>query len=62
MTREERRNPKILNASRRRRIAFGSGKDVQDVNRLIKQFRDTQNLVKQLKKTGGRGNLGRLFG
>lgn len=62
MTREERRNPKILNASRRRRIAFGSGKDVQDVNRLMKQFRDTQNLVKQLKKTGGRGNLGRLFG
>ena len=62
MTREERRDPKILNASRRRRIAFGSGKDVQDVNRLMKQFRDTQKMVKQLKKTGGRGSLGRLFG
>jgi signal recognition particle subunit SRP54 len=62
MTREERRDPRILNASRRRRIAFGSGKDVQDVNRLMKQFRDTQKLVKQLKKTGGRGNFGRLFG
>ena len=62
MTKEERRDPRILNASRRRRIAFGSGKDVQDVNRLMKQFRDTQKLVKQLKKTGGRGNFGRLFG
>ena len=62
MTREERRDPKVLNASRRRRIASGSGKEVQDVNRVLKQFRDAQRLVKQLNKTGGRGNLGRLFG
>lgn len=62
MTREERLNPKILNASRRRRIALGCGKDVQDVNRVMKQFRDTQKVVKQLQKTGGRGNIGRLFG
>jgi len=62
MTMEERRNPKVLNASRRRRIAKGSGKDVQDVNRLMKQFRDTQKVVKQLQKAGGRGNIGRLFG
>ncbi|MCJ7695517.1 MAG: signal recognition particle protein [Anaerolineaceae bacterium] len=62
MTREERKNPKVLNASRRRRIALGCGKDVQDVNRLMKQYRDTQKLVKQFGKTGGRGNLSRLFG
>ena len=62
MTREERRDPKLLNASRRRRIAAGSGKDVQEVNRVMKQFRDTQRIIKQLQKTGGRGNIGRLFG
>lgn len=61
MTREERRNPDILNANRRRRIARGCGKDVQDVNRLIKQFRDMQRMMKTIKKSGGRG-LTRLFG
>jgi signal recognition particle subunit SRP54 len=61
MTQAERRNPDILNANRRRRIARGSGHDVQDVNRLIKQFREAQKMFKQLQKTGGRG-LPRLFG
>jgi signal recognition particle subunit SRP54 len=61
MTREERLNPDILNASRRRRIARGSGTDVQDVNRLIKQFREAQKLFKTLQKTGGRG-MPNLFG
>ena len=61
MTRKERRNPDILNASRRRRIAAGSGNEVQDVNRLIKQFREAQKLMKMMQKTGGRG-LGNLFG
>jgi signal recognition particle subunit SRP54 len=61
MTRQERRNPDLLNASRRRRIASGSGTDVQDVNRLIKQFREAQKMMKSLQKTGGRG-LPRLFG
>lgn len=61
MTPGERRDPKILNASRRRRIARGSGTNVQDVNRLIKQYQDAQRLFKQLKKTGMRG-LPRLFG
>ena len=61
MTRAERRNPHILNASRRRRIARGSGTEVQDVNRLLKQYRETQRLFKSLKKTGMRG-LPRLFG
>jgi signal recognition particle subunit SRP54 len=61
MTPAERRDPRLLNASRRRRIAAGSGKDVQDVNRLMKQFRDIQKLMKSFQKTGGRGNIGRLF-
>jgi len=61
MTLKERRNPDVLNASRRRRIAAGSGTDVQDVNKLVKQFREAQKLMKTLQKTGGRG-LGNLFG
>ncbi len=61
MTLKERRNPDILNASRRRRIAAGCGMDVQDVNRLIKRFREAQKMMKTLQKSGGKG-LGRLFG
>jgi signal recognition particle subunit SRP54 len=61
MTRQERRRPDLLNASRRRRIAAGSGTQVQDVNRLMKQYREAQRLFKSLKKTGLRG-LPRLFG
>ena len=61
MTKQERRNPDVLNASRRRRIARGSGTDVQEVNRLIKQYREAQRMFKTLKKSGGRG-LPRLFG
>ncbi len=61
MTPTERRRPDILNASRRRRIARGSGTDVQDVNRLMKQFRDAQHLFKTIRKSGMRG-LPRLFG
>jgi signal recognition particle subunit SRP54 len=61
MTLAERRDPDLLNASRRRRIASGSGRDVQDVNRLLKQFRDMQRLMKTIKKTGGKG-LSKLFG
>jgi signal recognition particle subunit SRP54 len=47
MTRQERRHPDILNASRRRRIAAGSGMQVQDVNRLVKQFREMQKMMKK---------------
>lgn len=61
MTHEERRRPEVLNASRRRRIAAGSGTQVQDVNRLIKQFREAQKLFKNFKKSGMRG-MPRLFG
>lgn len=62
MTPAERRDPKLLNASRRRRIAAGCGKEVQDVNRLMKQFRDIQRVMKSFQKSGGRGNINRLFG
>jgi len=62
MTQQERSNPDVLNASRRRRIARGSGTDVQDVNRLLKQFREMQRVFKTLQKTGGRGMSSRLFG
>jgi len=61
MTVKERRNPDLLNASRRRRIAAGSGSDVQDVNRLIKQFREAQKMMKMMQKSGGKG-LPKLFG
>lgn len=61
MTQVERRDPEILNANRRRRIARGSGTDVQDVNRLMKQFREMQRMMKTVQKTGGRG-LPRMFG
>jgi signal recognition particle subunit SRP54 len=58
MTRAERRNVKLLNASRRRRIAAGSGTTVQEVNRLIKQFHDMQTMMKRVRKMGDRGMLG----
>ena len=61
MTLQERRRPDVLNASRRRRIANGSGTEVQDVNRLIKQYREAQRMFKNIKKSGMRG-LPRLFG
>ncbi len=61
MTPHERRKPDVLNASRRRRIARGSGTEVQEVNRLIKQFREAQRMFKTLKKSGMRG-MPRMFG
>jgi len=63
MTREERRNPRIINASRKRRISRGSGTTVQEVNALLSQFRQTQRLMKQLGggKGKGMGLLSQLF-
>jgi len=55
MTPEERRNPDIIDGSRKRRIALGSGTTSQDVNQLLNQFRQTQRLVKQM--TSGRGKI-----
>jgi signal recognition particle subunit SRP54 len=53
MTLEERQNPKILNYSRRRRIASGSGTDVQSVNKLIKQFEQSKELMKRFSNKRG---------
>ncbi len=60
MTLEERRNPKILDGSRRRRIAQGSGTNVQEVNQLIKQFKETGKMMKMLKSGGGRKMMNAL--
>jgi len=57
MTVEERRNPRIINAGRKRRIAGGSGTTVQDVNMLLGQFRQMQRMMKQLTSGRGRGLL-----
>src|SRR5690242_5237281 len=57
MTMEERHNPEIINGSRKRRIARGSGTTPQDVNQLLSQFRETQKMMKQMmamQKGGGR--------
>ena len=54
MTNEERENPKLLNGSRRKRIAIGSGSDIQEVNRLIKQFEETSKMMRMMTKGGGR--------
>ncbi len=63
MTPRERRDPSILNASRRRRIAAGSGTTLPDVNRLVKQFAEMQKLMKQLSGGGGRrAAMGQLLG
>ena len=55
MTRSERKNPKLLNASRRRRIAAGSGTSVPDINRLLKQYQDMAGMMKKMKKLGQKG-------
>jgi signal recognition particle subunit SRP54 len=61
MTKAERANPDLLNASRRKRIAAGSGTKVEDVNRLIKLHRQVADAMKKVGK-GGLGSLGAMFG
>ena len=61
MTPKERRNPGILNASRRKRIAAGSGTTVQDVNQLIRQFENARQMMKQVANMKGRGKLKMRF-
>ena len=56
MTKEERRNPKILTPQRKHRIAKGAGVDIATVNRFIKQFEQTQKMMKQF---GGKGKAKR---
>ena len=55
MTRKERRNPKVLNGSRRRRIAAGSGTTVPEVNRLLKQYQDMSDMMRKASKLGKKG-------
>jgi len=57
MTPDERQNPKLLNGSRRRRIAIGSGTDIQEVNRLIKQFSQTSKMMKMMTGKGGKNMM-----
>jgi len=57
MTKAERRNPNLLNGSRRRRIAAGSGTSVPDVNRLMKQYQDMAGMMKRMKKLGQKGMM-----
>ncbi|MDP3683366.1 MAG: hypothetical protein Q8S01_05475 [Ignavibacteria bacterium] len=52
MTKEERKTPKVLNGSRRKRIAVGSGTSIQEVNRLIKQFQEMQTMIGRMKQKG----------
>jgi signal recognition particle subunit SRP54 len=55
MTKAERRNPKLLNGSRRRRIAAGSGTTVPEINRLLKQYQDMAGMMKKMNKLGQKG-------
>jgi signal recognition particle subunit SRP54 len=61
MTPKERRNPDILNGSRKRRVTVGSGTQVQDLNRLLKQHKQMQKMMKKMKK-GGLANMMRGMG
>jgi signal recognition particle subunit SRP54 len=54
MTKEERRNPDILKAQRKIRIAKGSGRSVEEINRLLKQFEQMKTMMKQMKNSGGK--------
>jgi len=60
MTIKERRNPAILNSSRKKRIARGSGRNIQEVNKLIRQFDDMKKMMKDLSGMAGKGRKGRF--
>ena len=62
MTAQERRFPAVINGSRKKRIAAGSGTQVQDINRLLKQFKQMQKMMKRMSKKGGMANLMRGLG
>ena len=62
MTPKEREKPQLLNARRKKRIAAGSGTQVQDVNKLLKMHQEMAKAMKQIKKMGGLKGLGQLFG
>jgi signal recognition particle subunit SRP54 len=60
MTVLERENPEILNGSRRKRIALGSGTSVQEVNNLLKQFGEMKKMMKTMNKMGGKRSLANM--
>jgi len=62
MTPKERRNPDLIKASRKQRIAAGSGTSVPDVNKLLKQHQQMETVMKRMKKMGGIGALGAMMG
>lgn len=62
MTPKERRFPAVINGSRKKRIASGSGNQIQDVNRLLKQHKMMQKMMKKMSKKGGMANLMRGMG
>ena len=62
MTPVERRKPDVINGSRKKRIASGSGTQIQDVNRLLKQFNQMQKMMKRMSKKGGMKNMLRGLG
>jgi signal recognition particle subunit SRP54 len=62
MTKKERKNPKLLNASRKRRVASGSGTSPQEINRLLKQHMEMGRMMKQMGKMGGMKGLGAMLG
>jgi signal recognition particle subunit SRP54 len=59
MTPKERRNPQVLHASRKRRIAMGSGTSVQEINKLLKQYKQMQTMMKRVKKMGNKNFMAR---
>jgi signal recognition particle subunit SRP54 len=60
MTRQERANPGLINGSRRRRIALGSGTSVPEVNRLLQQFEQTRKMMRQFSDMTGKGKKGKM--
>ncbi|MEO1221655.1 MAG: signal recognition particle protein, partial [Pseudomonadota bacterium] len=62
MTPKERSNPNLMNAKRKKRVAAGSGTDVQSVNKLLKMHQEMSKAMKQLKKMGGLKSLAAMFG
>ena len=62
MTAKERANPALLNAKRKKRIAAGSGRSVQEVNKILKMHQEMGRAMKQIKKMGGMKGLAAMFG
>jgi signal recognition particle subunit SRP54 len=62
MTPHERQNPEVINGSRKKRIAVGCGRDITEVNRLMKQFDDMKKMMKVMQSPGGKRNMMNMFG